>query len=190
MNKALFILSFVLLLSCSHHQNADSLLSQAQTIMETSPDSAIMYIDSILIPEKFLKKDKYMEYPRIAKAIKEQPGAKFVLFASADKETGTAAYNQKLSEKRGNAVYEALTQKFGVNPDQPRKNFGEDELYELCDSIKKYGLIQPIVVTKKDGYYQIEIVQYLAIISRPMYMVCLLNKRKQFRLRRNRHFRF
>ena len=62
MNKALFILSFVLLLSCSHHQNADRLLSQAQTIMETSPDSAIMYIDSILVPEKFLKKDKYMEY--------------------------------------------------------------------------------------------------------------------------------
>ena len=28
-----------------------------------------------------------------------------------------------------------------VNPDQPRKNFGEDELYELCDSIKKYGYV-------------------------------------------------
>jgi hypothetical protein len=30
--------------------------------MEASPDTAAMYLDSILMPEKFLKKDKYMEY--------------------------------------------------------------------------------------------------------------------------------
>ena len=62
MRKVLYILSFILLLSCSHHQNAEMFLEKAQTIMETSPDSAIMYLDSILIPEKFLKKDRYMEY--------------------------------------------------------------------------------------------------------------------------------
>ena len=62
MNKALFILSFILLLSCSHHNDAERLLSQAQSVMETSPDTAAMYLDSILMPEKFLKKEKYMEY--------------------------------------------------------------------------------------------------------------------------------
>ena len=62
MNKALFILSFILLLSCSRHNDAERLLSQAQAVMETSPDSAAMYLDSILMPEKFLKKDSYMEY--------------------------------------------------------------------------------------------------------------------------------
>lgn len=41
------------------------------------------------------------------------------------------------------------------NRNQPRKQFDEEALEELADSIKKYGLIQPIVVTKKDGYYQI-----------------------------------
>jgi len=41
------------------------------------------------------------------------------------------------------------------NRDQPRKRFDEEALEELSESIKKYGLIQPIVVTKKDGYYQI-----------------------------------
>lgn len=35
-----------------------------------------------------------------------------------------------------------------VNPDQPRKVFSEDELYELSDSIKKYGVIQPVIVKK------------------------------------------
>ena len=62
MRKVLYILSFILLLSCSHHQNAEMFLEKAQAVMETSPDSAAMYLDSILIPEKFLKKDRYMEY--------------------------------------------------------------------------------------------------------------------------------
>lgn len=62
MRKVLYILSFILLLSCSHHNDAERLLSQAQAVMETSPDTAAMYLDSILMPEKFLKKDRYMEY--------------------------------------------------------------------------------------------------------------------------------
>ena len=41
------------------------------------------------------------------------------------------------------------------NRDQPRKQFDEEALEELSESIKRYGLIQPIIVTKKDGYYQI-----------------------------------
>ena len=41
------------------------------------------------------------------------------------------------------------------NREQPRKNFNQEALEELAESIKEYGLIQPIVVTKKDGYYSI-----------------------------------
>lgn len=41
------------------------------------------------------------------------------------------------------------------NRDQPRKNFDQEALEELSQSIKEYGLIQPIIVTKKDGYYSI-----------------------------------
>ena len=41
------------------------------------------------------------------------------------------------------------------NRDQPRKNFDQEALEELAESIKEYGLIQPIVVTKKDGCYGI-----------------------------------
>ena len=39
------------------------------------------------------------------------------------------------------------------NREQPRKNFNQEALEELAESIKEYGLIQPIVVTEKDGYY-------------------------------------
>ncbi len=41
------------------------------------------------------------------------------------------------------------------NKEQPRKHFDEEAIEELSESIKKYGLIQPIIVTKKDGYYEI-----------------------------------
>ncbi len=41
------------------------------------------------------------------------------------------------------------------NRDQARKKFDQEALEELAQSIKEYGLIQPIVVTKKDGYYSI-----------------------------------
>ena len=41
------------------------------------------------------------------------------------------------------------------NKEQPRKRFEQEALEELAESIKEYGLIQPIVVTQKDGYYSI-----------------------------------
>lgn len=41
------------------------------------------------------------------------------------------------------------------NREQPRKNFDEDSLQELADSIKQFGLLQPILVQDKQGYYEI-----------------------------------
>lgn len=41
------------------------------------------------------------------------------------------------------------------NRDQPRKIFNEESISDLAESIKMYGVIQPIVVTKKEGYYAI-----------------------------------
>lgn len=41
------------------------------------------------------------------------------------------------------------------NRDQPRKKFEEDALLELSDSIKQFGVIQPILVRKRKDYYEI-----------------------------------
>jgi len=41
------------------------------------------------------------------------------------------------------------------NREQPRKTFNQESLEELADSIKTYGIIQPIVVSKQDGYFGI-----------------------------------
>lgn len=41
------------------------------------------------------------------------------------------------------------------NREQPRKNFDEDSLQELADSIKQFGLLQPILVQDRKSYYEI-----------------------------------
>ena len=41
------------------------------------------------------------------------------------------------------------------NREQPRKNFDEDALLELSESIKQFGLLQPILVQDRDTYYEI-----------------------------------
>ena len=41
------------------------------------------------------------------------------------------------------------------NRDQPRKDFDEDALMELADSIKQFGILQPLIVQKKKNYYEI-----------------------------------
>ncbi|MDD3052400.1 MAG: ParB/RepB/Spo0J family partition protein [Candidatus Cloacimonetes bacterium] len=41
------------------------------------------------------------------------------------------------------------------NREQPRKKFDEDALLELADSIKQFGVLQPLLVQKREGYYEI-----------------------------------
>ena len=41
------------------------------------------------------------------------------------------------------------------NVNQPRKQFDEDALLELSESIKQYGILQPLLVSKKGDYYEI-----------------------------------
>ncbi len=41
------------------------------------------------------------------------------------------------------------------NKKQPRKFFNEEALQELSESIKQHGIVQPLVVAKKDDYYEI-----------------------------------
>jgi ParB family chromosome partitioning protein len=59
--------------------------------------------------------------------------------------------------KNNTATQETLVKITKVEPNrnQPRKNFDEDALQELADSIKQFGLLQPILVQDKKDYYEI-----------------------------------
>ncbi len=41
------------------------------------------------------------------------------------------------------------------NPNQPRRRFSEEEIKELAESIKEFGVLQPIIVREKNGKYEI-----------------------------------
>lgn len=54
-----------------------------------------------------------------------------------------------------NKIRELPLDEIFANPDQPRKKFDKGKLEELAMSIKEYGIIEPIVVTPRDGRYMI-----------------------------------
>lgn len=62
-----------------------------------------------------------------------------------------------VEEKKENVSRETFLRLSEIEPNrtQPRRNFDEDALQELADSIKQYGVIQPIVVQKKGKRYEI-----------------------------------
>ena len=60
---------------------------------------------------------------------------------------------EKIQE--GESILKVKITEVEPNMEQPRKHFDEEALEELAQSIKTYGLIQPIIVTKKDKYYEI-----------------------------------
>ena len=59
-----------------------------------------------------------------------------------------------VTEKNGQETVVKITT-VEPNRKQPRKNFDEDSLQELSDSIKQVGLIQPILVQDRKDHYEI-----------------------------------
>ena len=58
-------------------------------------------------------------------------------------------------ESKSNGYVMVKINEVEPNRDQPRKDFDEDSLLELSDSIKQYGIIQPLLVQKRKGFYEI-----------------------------------
>ena len=73
---------------------------------------------------------------KVAKTEKVQASVK------KDEQTGTGEILVKINQVE-------------PNRDQPRKDFDEDSLMELADSIRQFGILQPLLVQKKKDYYEI-----------------------------------
>jgi len=58
------------------------------------------------------------------------------------------------SEKPGDAT-KILLEQIDANPFQPRKHFKEESLHELAESIKQHGILEPVLLRKNAGRYQI-----------------------------------
>ena len=70
----------------------------------------------------------------------------------------TTTATTKPAVKKDEKVVEGVLvniNKVEPNREQPRKNFDEDALLELAESIKQFGVLQPLLVQQKDDYYEI-----------------------------------
>ena len=67
------------------------------------------------------------------------------------------AGDKKITKEENTKGAETVVKITKVEPNrsQPRKNFDEDALLELAESIKQFGVLQPLLVQKKDDYYEI-----------------------------------
>ena len=73
------------------------------------------------------------------------------------KQTKTTTPETKKSSQHENSNGERMMKLSMIEPnrEQPRKKFDEDALQELADSIKQYGVLQPLLVSDKKDYYEI-----------------------------------
>ena len=62
---------------------------------------------------------------------------------------------EKTVEKDGEKIQQIKIVDIEPNRNQPRRKFDMESIEELAESIKIYGVIQPIIVNPKDGYYEI-----------------------------------
>ena len=67
--------------------------------------------------------------------------------------TNNIAEEEKIKE--GEVIEQLKTIEVEPNRDQPRKNFDDEKIEELANSIKEYGVIQPIIVKRDGNCYKI-----------------------------------
>ena len=103
-----------------------------------------------IVVEKVVEKIVEKPVEKIVEKIVEKPVEKIV---------------EKIVEKPVEKIVEKVVEKpveqtlklnlIEPNSEQPRKNFDEESLQELADSIKQYGILQPLIVQKKGNHYEI-----------------------------------
>lgn len=74
--------------------------------------------------------------------------------AKTASENKTASNKEESTEKQTGETLLKINE-VEPNREQPRKDFDEDSLMELADSIKQFGILQPLLVQKKKDYYEI-----------------------------------
>lgn len=90
-----------------------------------------------LFPEKTVQSK-----PKTVKTVKEEKKVTVDTKKSSQQETSNGERMMKISM-------------IEPNREQPRKKFDEDALQELSESIKQYGILQPLLVSDKKDYYEI-----------------------------------
>lgn len=87
------------------------------TVVE-APDAAMLTTVRFTINSARVAPTEMVNIYNVAEYMKQNKDAKLTITGYADKDTGTAAYNQQLSQRRAQAVYDILTKKYGIAADR------------------------------------------------------------------------
>jgi outer membrane protein OmpA-like peptidoglycan-associated protein len=81
-----------------------------------------------------VRDNQLLSIAKAAQYLLNKPSAKLEIAAYADKNTGKASYNLKLSEKRANAVVDILVQKFGIEKSRLKVSFHGDKVQPFAEN--------------------------------------------------------
>ncbi len=88
------------------------------TAPAAAPEPAVFPTVRFKINSAYVSSEEMVNVYNIAEYLKANPDSKIVVRGYADKDTGTAEYNQKLSERRAQAVADILTSDYGIAADR------------------------------------------------------------------------
>lgn len=93
-----------------------------------------------------ISKKELINIHAVADLINSTPNTKYLVCGYADKQTATPAHNLMLSENRAKAVYNALVNEFGVNPDQLVMDYkgGVDYMFYDMKELSRCAMITSI----------------------------------------------
>ena len=93
-----------------------------------------------------ISKKELINIHAVADLIKSTPNVKYLVCGYADKQTATPPHNLMLSQNRADAVYNALVNEFGVDPDQLVKDYkgGVDYMFYNMKELSRCVMITSI----------------------------------------------
>ncbi len=83
------------------------------------------------------------------------PDKKNASQATAAKSNNTKDYLESTEEKKSSSVLEVDINLIDPNPHQPRVQFDEEKIAALAQSIRHHGIIQPLIVSRSGGRYEL-----------------------------------
>lgn len=116
--------------------------AQADNKLQDAPE----YVAFFEINKAYLSQKEAVNLGSYADLIKKYPENKFVVTGYADKQTGTAEFNERLSQQRAEAVYNTLVDKYGVNKDQLSTEYkgGVDTMFQENPRLSRAAIIRMV----------------------------------------------
>lgn len=125
-------------------KNNELQAAQQAAVKSGRLEDAMEYTAFFDINKAYLSKKEAVNLEAMANLIKKYPNEKFVITGYADKQTGSAEFNNKLSKLRAEAVYNTLVDKFGVDGNQLTIDYkgGVDTMYQNDSKLSRAAVVK------------------------------------------------